>query len=157
MRFSSRALATQKVSPVDAGCAACRTGSLNGHLSALMDQISRGDRDAFAILFDHTRDIVRSRIDSRLPDPRSVGAVFAATYVEVWWLAGCRTGRDEDVVAWINQIVGRRIADARPPSAPPERTSDEAVDFQYSRSVLELSSLLGRPADPLTPSDPGRC
>ncbi|WP_433790804.1 hypothetical protein [Actinoplanes sp. CA-252034] len=157
MRPLSRTPAAQEVSTAEDGCAECSAGSLNGHLNALMAQISRGDRDAFVTLFDHTRGTVRASIDASLPDPQCAAAVFTATYVEVWWLAGCRTGRDEDVITWINRTAERRIADALAPCAPSELTSGETVDPHYSRSVQELSSLLGRPVNPLTRSDPGRC
>lgn len=157
MRYLSRTPAAQVVSPVQAGCPECRAGSSSGHLSALRERISRGDRDAFATLFDHTRGTVRAGIDARLPDPQYAVEVFTATYVEVWWLAGCRTGRDEDVLAWINRIAERRIADAREPGAPSELISGEAVDPHHLRSVRELSSLLGRPLNPSARSDLGRC
>ena len=133
-------------------CAECRTGSLKDHLSGLMGPISRGSRDAFVTLFDHTRDAIRAGIGSRLPDPRCAAAVFAATYVEVWWLAGCNTGPDADVLAWIDRIAERRSTEAQP--NPP---GDDALGPQHLRAVLELSSLLGRPVDPLTNLDPGRC
>jgi hypothetical protein len=161
MHFVPRKIVVRPVPTVGSDCADCRAGSLGEHLSALMDPISRGSRDAFVTLFDHTRDTVRAGIDSRLRDPQSAAAVFAATYVEVWWLAGCHTGPDVDVIAWIDRIVERRSAEAGPDPDPPAPSEEpgpaDAADPQHLRAALELSSLLGRPVDPLTRLDLGRC
>jgi hypothetical protein len=157
MSVASRKLAAQKASPMEVGCAECQVRSLNGHLSELMQSISRGDRNAFVMLFEHTCGTVRASIDARLRDPQRAATVFAATYVEVWWLAGCHPGQEVDVVTWINRIVTRRSAETRPPSPSQEHMSGGAIDPKYLRPALELSSLLGRPVEPLTDIDLGRC
>jgi hypothetical protein len=159
MRIVPRKIVVRHVPPVRADCADCRTGSLSEHLSALMAPISRGSRDAFVTLFDHTRGTVRAGINSRLRDPHSAAAVFAATYVEVWWLAGSHTDPEVDVIAWIDRIVDRRSAEAGPDPVAPSKEpgSVDAADPQHLRAALELSSLLGRPVDSLTRLDLGRC
>jgi hypothetical protein len=161
MRFVPRKSVAQQAPPVPADCAECRTGSLNEHLNQLTEPISRGSRDAFVTLFDHTRAAVHASIDLRLQDPESAAAAFAATYVEIWWLAGCHTGPDTDVIGWIDHIVERRTAEAHPHPSPPtplqEPTPVNAADPQQLRATLELSSLLGRPVDPPTHIDLGRC
>jgi hypothetical protein len=159
MRFVPRKIVVRPVPAVGADCADCRVASLGEHLSALMDPISRGSRDAFVTLFDHTRGAVRAGIGARLRDPQSAAAVFAATYVEVWWLAGCHTGPDVDVIAWIDSIVERRSTEARPdPGLPaPSTEPADAAEPQHLRAALELSSLLGRPVEPLARLDLGRC
>ncbi len=42
--------------------------------------------------------------------------VVAATFVEVWWLAGCHVGPDTDVMTWINGIAARRDAERLAPA-----------------------------------------
>jgi hypothetical protein len=161
MRIVPRKIVVRPVPPAPADCVDCRTGSLREHLNALIGPISRGSRDAFVTLFDHTRGAVRAGIDSRLRDPQSAAAVFAATYVEVWWLAGCHTGPGVDVLAWIDRIAERRSAEAGPAPGTPAPSQEpgwvDAADPQHLRAALELSSLLGRPVDPLTRLDLGRC
>jgi RNA polymerase sigma-70 factor, ECF subfamily len=161
MRHVLPTTAVRQVSPAATDCAECRAGTPNDHLRSLTDSVSRGSREAFATLFDHTHVAVRAGIDERLSDPLSAAAVFAATYIEVWWLAGCHNGPDTDVIGWINHIAQRRGTEARPDSASAPTssapTTGGAVEAQSSRSLADLSSLLGRPVNPLTKIDLGRC
>jgi hypothetical protein len=46
-----------------------------------------------------------------LGDPGRAAAIVTATYVEVWWLAGCQTDPDADVVRWIREIAERRAVE----------------------------------------------
>ncbi|GAA2864221.1 hypothetical protein Acy02nite_71850 [Actinoplanes cyaneus] len=158
---SPRGPVVQQSPPALTDCAECRAACVDDHLRSLMDPISRGDRDAFVTLFDHTRAAVRATIDEELQDPQCAAAVFAATYVEVWWLAGCHIGSGTDVVGWINRIAERRSAEEQPcpasASSAPEPAIGDAVDAQHLRALLELTSLLGRPLEPLTKLDLGRC
>jgi hypothetical protein len=109
--------------------------------SAAVEAISRGSHQAFAALFDRTAKTFAADLTARLPDPRRRVAVLAATYVEVWWLAGCRSDADADVVQWISHILERRIADTdRAPNDP-----------GHSRAEHELADLLDRPIDDLWP------
>jgi DNA-directed RNA polymerase specialized sigma24 family protein len=115
--------------------------------SPIMEAISRGNREAFITLFERTSDAVRAEVAARLSDTPQAKAVFAAIYVEVWWLAGCHRGSGIDVGAWIRHIVDRRIAhaDAMRRSPPPSRTADQTRDAPPSRAELELAALLGSP------------
>jgi hypothetical protein len=54
--------------------------------------ISRGSREAFVALFDWTSDAIRAELALHLPNESHAIPVFASTYVEVWWRAGCRPG-----------------------------------------------------------------
>ena len=118
--------------------------------------ISRGSREAFASLFDRTSGAVRAELASRLPDADRAATVFAATYVEVWWLAGRHSGPELDVGEWIRQILHRRIADADPvgrrQSRTPPPTWERAADLRPSCAELELAALLGRPVRRLWPT-----
>ncbi|MEV8509193.1 hypothetical protein AB0368_30755 [Actinoplanes sp. NPDC051475] len=122
-----------------------------------MRPISRGSQDEFVSLFEHTCGHVRARLDSRLRDQQLAVMVFAATYVEVWWLAGCHNGPDLDVLAWINKIVDRRVADALRRATPKAPLADAAqVDCAVTRArraAVELATLLGRPVDTWIPYD----
>jgi hypothetical protein len=111
--------------------------------------ISGGSREAFISLFDRTSGAIHAELASRLPDLDQAVPVFAATYVEVWWLAGCHSGPDVDAVEWIRRILHRRIADVdrsarqRPRRSP--AASDPAPDTWPSCAERELAALLGRP------------
>jgi hypothetical protein len=118
--------------------------------------ISRGSRDAFVSLFDRTSDAVRAELALRLSDVDRAATVFAATYVEVWWLAGCHSGPELDAMEWIRQILRRRIADVEPNAGqrlrmPPAASDPAVVDLRPSCAQLELASLLGRPIARLWP------
>lgn len=114
--------------------------------SSTMEAISRGSRTAFADLFDRTAGAVAADLAVRLAEPGLRTAILAATYVEVWWLAGCRGDPDPDVTQWIGRILDRRIADS-------SRFSAIRVypDSGPGRAELELADLLGRPVDKLWP------
>lgn len=106
-----------------------------------MDQISRGSHNAFGTLFDRTSGPVHDQLESCLPDPGRLIAVFAGTYVEVWWLAGCHTDPGFDVVRWIHRIAERRFAGESP------HPRDAVVDRRSCYAAVELATLLDRPVE----------
>lgn len=116
--------------------------------------ISRGSREAFTSLFDRTSGAVHAELASRLPDPERAAAVFAATYLEVWWLAGCKSGAELGAGEWINRILHRRIADAMAGRQwrTASLTSESSTDLRPSCAELELAALLGRPVRRLRPA-----
>ncbi|MEV0902744.1 hypothetical protein [Actinoplanes sp. NPDC049802] len=114
--------------------------------STAMEAISRGSQQAFAGLFDRTAKTLAADLAARLTEPRQQTAVLAATYVEVWWLAGCRSNADADVTQWISRILERRIADSY--RAPTDQAHHEPG---HSRAEHELAGLLDRPIDGLWP------
>ena len=87
------------------------------------------------MLFDRTAGTIRTELTARLPDAKQRVPILAATYVEVWWLAGCHRGAEFDVTHWIRGILDRRIADAH-------RATGRQVegDPRPSRSELELAA-----------------
>lgn len=113
---------------------------------SIMEAISQGSLEAFVMLVDRTAGAVGAELTARLPDPEQRVPIFAATYVEVWWLAGCRSGAEPDVTHWIRRILDRRIADAH-------RDTGRQVETEPrpGRAELELAGLLGRPIDRLWP------
>lgn len=120
----------------------------------IVEAISRGSREAFVLLFDLTSGSVRAELVSRLPDADQAAVVFAATYVEVWWLAGCRSGSEIDVVQWVRQILYRRVADAHPGAGRhrPPAAAGPGDDPRPSYAERELAALLGRPVETLWPA-----
>jgi len=113
---------------------------------AILEAISQGSQQAFVMLFDRTAGTIRAELTARLPDPEQRVPILAATYVEVWWLAGCHRGAEPDVRRWIRGILDRRIADAH-------RATGRHLEGEPrpSRSELELADLLGQPIDRLWP------
>ena len=113
----------------------------------LIRRIAADDRDAFAELFDRCADLVLHRL-RRQVDQHRIAGVLAGTFVEVWWLAGCHLDPDTDVMAWIDEIVQRRVADSRPAgpsSADPASPGPGLLGESWSQGVeVELDRLLGR-------------
>jgi hypothetical protein len=112
----------------------------------LVQAISRGSQQAFVVLFDCTAASISAELTTRLADPEQRVAILAAAYVEVWWLAGCRSGAEPDITDWIRRILDRRIADVR-------QTAGQQVEREPrpGRAELELASLLGRSVEHLWP------
>jgi hypothetical protein len=75
-------------------------------------------------------------------------ALLTATYVEVWWLAGCYAGTSAGVPARIDQIADRRVGDRLPHSPSGQPTSagsaESIVESHLRHTVRELADLLGR-------------
>jgi len=80
----------------------------------LIRRIADDDRDAFAELFDLCSGPVSSGLRDQVSDRHRAAGILAGTFTEVWWLAGCHVDPDTDVMAWIDEIVQRRVADSRP-------------------------------------------
>jgi hypothetical protein len=124
---------------------------MNADDRPMVEAISRGSREAFVTLYDVTSGALRAELTSRLPDAERAVVVFAATYVEVWWLAGCHSGSEIDVMEWLRRILQRRIADVYGDASrlPPSMTSDPGADRWPSYAASELAALLGRPVERL--------
>jgi DNA-directed RNA polymerase specialized sigma24 family protein len=120
----------------------------------MVEAISRGSREAFVMLFDSTSGALRAELTSWLPDAERAVAVFAATYVEVWWLAGCHGRSDIDVTDWLRWILHRRITDVCRNGGPhpPPTTSNTGVDRWPGYAALELAALLGRSVERVWPA-----
>jgi hypothetical protein len=112
----------------------------DGPLSPLMDAISQGSQEAFVVLFDRTAEAIDAELTAILADTEQRAAILAATYVEVWWMAGCRSSAEPDVPQWIRRILHRRVMAAHGLISP--RTGP---DRRPSRAELELAALLDRP------------
>jgi hypothetical protein len=110
----------------------------------LMAAVSRGNRDAFAELFDLTSDVIWVYLAPVLPDRGVAAEVLAQTYVEVWWLAGCYRAVDGTVLTWIRQIAGRRVNETKQRMS---RFPQAARIAGPTPAVRELAMLLGRPVE----------
>jgi hypothetical protein len=122
--------------------------------SLSIEAISGGSVPEFVAVFDRTSEVVRAEVDALvLPGWTRADEVFAASYVEVWWLAGCHAAPPVDILRWITSIVRRRLADAQPPQPRATNAGWPPGAIPASRpsyAELELAALLGRPIDHLT-------
>ncbi|MFI5889633.1 hypothetical protein ACIA5D_05875 [Actinoplanes sp. NPDC051513] len=114
--------------------------------STLVDWISRGSVAAFVALFDRTSSATRDELMARLPGAGQVSQVLAASYVEVWWLAGCRHTPEADITSWIIDIARRRAAEASR-RTPWRGEHDAWAGPRPSYAELEVATLLRRPVD----------
>jgi hypothetical protein len=129
------------------GAAAPGSGGGADRLRWLLRRVADDDHGAFHELFHRVSGPVSSRVRRQVPDPLRVSGVVAGTFVEVWWLAGCHVDPDTDVMAWINKIVRRRVADSRPLAPPPADSGAVAsaaiTALWVQRVEAELATLLG--------------
>jgi DNA-directed RNA polymerase specialized sigma24 family protein len=128
------------------GAAAPCLGGGAYRLRWLLRRVADDDRDAFGELFHRVSGPVSSRVRRQVPDPIRAAGVVAGTFVEVWWLAGCHVDPDTEVMAWINNIVRRRVADSWPlalPAADPVVVASAAITALWvQRLEVELAALL---------------
>ena len=116
--------------------------------STLIELISRGSVPAFVELFERTAEAARAELAGDLPGTARRGEILAASYVEVWWLAGCRRTAEVDAAGWVAGIVRRRIDEARGMSRPGAHAASQGS--RPSHAELEIAALLGRPVDDLS-------
>jgi hypothetical protein len=114
--------------------------------SALVDLVSGGSVAAFTVLFDRTSCAVRAELAIEPPGAARIREIFASSYLEVWWLAGCRRSDEVDVTAWVTGIARRRIGEAG--SGMLRRDGLFAPDgMRPSYAELEVAALLRRPVN----------
>ncbi|GID90654.1 hypothetical protein Adi01nite_00660 [Amorphoplanes digitatis] len=103
-------------------------------------------------MFDQISGLVLPSLRGQVSDRHRVAGVLAGTFIEVWWLAGCHVDPDTDVLAWIDEIVQRRVADSRPatPSSADPTSPDRGVlGALWAHSIeVELAGLLRRRHSP---------
>jgi DNA-directed RNA polymerase specialized sigma24 family protein len=117
------------------------------HLRWLVRRIADDDRDAFAEFFDRLAGSVSSALHRQVSDPDQVAGVVAGTFVEIWWLAGGHVDADTDVLAWITEIVGRRVVDSRSfaPLPGSKAATPAVLAVPWAQRIeAELGALLAR-------------
>jgi hypothetical protein len=115
--------------------------------STLIDLTSQGSKSAFSALFDRTFESACAELSAYLPAARR-SEILAASYVEVWWLAGCHRAPEVGAMSWIIGIVRRRVDEAaRWTARPGVQAGVEGPRPSYAE--LELARLLRRPVDDL--------
>ena len=88
------------------------TPSASGHeLASLMTEISAGDEQAFARLYDSTVRNVFGIVLRVLRDHAQAEEVTQEIYVEAWKLAPKYDSKQGSVSAWLNTIAHRRAVD----------------------------------------------
>jgi hypothetical protein len=134
------------------GTATSGQGGGADRLRWLLRRVADDDHGAFGELFHRVSGPVSSRVRRQVPDPFRVAGIVAGTFVEVWWLAGGHVDPDTDVMAWINKIVRRRVADSRPLAPPPAGSvayaSAAITELWVQRVEVELATLLRRRTTP---------
>jgi DNA-directed RNA polymerase specialized sigma24 family protein len=131
--------------------AALGPGGGEDHLRWLVRRVADNDRAAFAELFYRVSGAMSNGLHRQIPDLDRVAGVVAGTFVEVWWLAGGHVDPGTDVMAWLHQIVRRRLADSRPAERPVESVtvaSAALTAFWAHRAEVELAGLLERHPTP---------
>ena len=131
--------------------AALGPGGGGDHLRWLVRRVAADDPAAFADLFYRVSGSVANTLHRQVPDRQRVVSIVAGTFVEVWRLAGSHLDPKADVLAWIDEIVQRHVADSRPPeaSADPAAVAFFALStLRAQRSEVELMELLRRQPAP---------
>lgn len=85
--------------------------------AVLLKAVSRGSVPAFLALVDRTSPAVRAVLAGHLPGDWE-DELLAASYLEVWWLAGCHNEPGAGVTAWIAGIARRQAAEIRTGTTP---------------------------------------
>ncbi|BBH65281.1 hypothetical protein ACTI_19660 [Actinoplanes sp. OR16] len=78
--------------------------------AVLLEAVSQGSVPAFRALVERTSVAVGAVLAELLSDSEWRDEILAATYLEVWWLAGCHVQPDIDAMSWIVGIARRRAA-----------------------------------------------
>lgn len=134
------------------GAAAPALGGDEDRLQWLLRRVADDDHGAFGELFHRVSGPVSKRVRRQVPDPIRGAGVVAGTFVEVWWLASCHVDPDTDVMAWINKIVRRRVADSRqlaPLATDSVALASAAITALWvQRLEVELAALLRQRTTP---------
>ncbi|WP_052720957.1 hypothetical protein [Actinoplanes rectilineatus] len=113
--------------------------------AVLLEAVSQGSVPAFRALVERTSVAVGALLAELLPDCAWRDEILAATYLEVWWLAGCRIQPDVDATDWIVAIARRRAVETRTDLEP----DGEGPRTGYAQR--EFATLLRSPAGPPRP------
>jgi DNA-directed RNA polymerase specialized sigma24 family protein len=116
--------------------------AINGDASdaVLLESVSQGSVPAFRALVERTSMAVSAVLADLVSDREGRDEILAATYLEVWWLAGCHIQPDVDATNWIVGIARRRAAESHADLVPDR----ERPRTGYAQ--LEFATLLRRPA-----------
>ncbi|BEL05585.1 hypothetical protein Q0Z83_037760 [Actinoplanes sichuanensis] len=121
---------------------------INGDSSdtMLLEAVSKGSVLAFRALVERTSVAVGAVLAELLSERVWRDEILAATYLEVWWLAGCHVQPDIEATKWIVGIARRRAAETHADPVP----DGEGPRTGYAH--LEFAALLRGPdsAPPVT-------
>jgi RNA polymerase sigma-70 factor, ECF subfamily len=84
---------------------------LSGDLAALLRRVARGDRDAFAAVYDLTKTRVYGLVIRVLRDPGYSEETTQEVYLEVWRTASEYDSGKGSGLAWLLTIAHRRAVD----------------------------------------------
>jgi RNA polymerase sigma-70 factor, ECF subfamily len=114
----------------------------------LLGRVARGDRDAFAAVYDQVAGPVYGLVHRMVGDPARAERVTAAVLTEVWRTAAQFSPATGSGISWIMTIARRRAVDhlrtARKPAGRRARRPDLA---QIVKDISERAGL-DRPGNP---------
>lgn len=117
-------------------------------VSTLVDLISQGSEAALAVVIERTSGVVRVALPASFAAWSRSSEVLAATYLEVWWLAGSHGGPEADVMDWIIGIARRRYDDMAG-GVSDSGTPPSDGGLRPSHAEVEIAALLRRPLSEL--------
>jgi RNA polymerase sigma-70 factor, ECF subfamily len=104
-------------------------------LDALLRQVARGDADAFASLYDHTRSRVYGLVTRVLRDSGYSEETTQEIYLEVWRTADAYDSAKGSALSWLMTMAHRRAVDrVRSEQAAGQRES------RYGAATVERSA-----------------
>lgn len=112
--------------------AVCIEGSPGGgpQLAELLEQVARGDQDAFAAVYDRVSGPVFGLVRSMLRDPAQSEEVTQEVLVEVWRRAARFTSQRGSAMTWVMTLAHHRAVDR-------VRSAQAATDREERAALLE--------------------
>jgi RNA polymerase sigma-70 factor (ECF subfamily) len=111
----------------------------------LIARIAHRDPRALAELHQTLNSQVCHAIAIRLRDPEQIRAVTAATFVEVWHMAGTINLAPGGATDWILTIANRRATERGIADAASDAWGREIAEVHDTNHLLELHRHLGSP------------
>jgi RNA polymerase sigma-70 factor (ECF subfamily) len=111
----------------------------------LLGRVARGDRDAFAAVYDQVAGPVYGLVQRMLGDPARAERVTAEVLTEVWRTASKFSPSDGSGISWIMTIARRRAVGAI--RKPPGRRAHRPDLAQIVKDISERAGL-DRPGKP---------
>lgn len=110
-----------------------------GETDVLLEQSARGDRDAFAVLYDQTSSLVYGIALRVVRDPARAEEITQEVFLEIWRRAARYLSDRGSARAWIGTIAHRRAVDVVRSEAASRKRMERVgrlVDTEYDE-VLE--------------------
>jgi RNA polymerase sigma-70 factor, ECF subfamily len=119
-------------------------GDTDAYLSALVGAVARGDQEAFAAFYDHTRRLVFGLALRVLGDRATAEEVTLDVYMQVWRQAGNFEAMRGRALTWLTMIARSRAIDRLRASGSARRVSeplDAAFQIEAETETPEETSI----------------